>query len=59
MNNRYEVMVFGDTLDDTDATFSFLIRADSPEQAQEKAEQIMESVLIHSCEIVEVECLDV
>lgn len=58
MVNRYEVMVFGETIDDTDAIFSLLIRADSPEQAAEKAEQIMTSVLIHSCTVGEVECLD-
>ena len=59
MINRYEVVIFGETFDDTDVVFSFLIRADSPELAQAKAELILESVIFHSCEVMEVECLDV
>ena len=59
MNNRYEVMVFGDTIYDTDGAFSFLIRADDEEQARRKAEDIIRSVCFLSCEVVEVERLDV
>ena len=51
---RYEVVVMGETIDDTDALFSFLINADSEEQAAAIAECIMESVLIHSCSVAEV-----
>lgn len=58
MCDRYEVMVWGETIDDTDALFSLLIRANCPEQAAEKAEQILTSVLIHSCTVGEVELID-
>lgn len=51
---RFEVVVMGETIDDTDALFSFLIIADSEEQAVAKAESIMESVLFHSCSVLEV-----
>lgn len=57
MDNRYEVQVFGETLYDTDALFSLLIRADSPEQAREKATDLLGVVFFGSCTVGEVESL--
>lgn len=51
---NYEVLIWGETLYDTDALFSLLIRADSPEQARQKAEDLLQSVLISSCIVGEV-----
>ena len=50
---RYEVVVMGETIDDTDALFSFLILADSEEQAVAKAESILKSVFFGSCVVME------
>lgn len=54
---KYEVNVWGETVHDTDAMFSFLIRADSPEQAFAKAEELLQSVFFGSCYVGEVELL--
>ena len=54
MSNCYEVLIWGETFYDTDALFSFLIRADDPDQAREKAESILASVFFSSCTVGEV-----
>lgn len=52
--NVYEVNVWGETIYDTDALFSLLIRANSPDQARDKAKDLFEVLLFSSCTVGEV-----